>query len=399
MRIGVFGGTFNPPHIGHRRLAELVKQAVNLDRVLVIPTFIPPHKREQSLAAGEDRLEMCRRNFTEDYFTVSDTEIRREGKSYTFDTLCALKKDYPGDEIYLIIGSDMLLSFHRWYEYRKILSMATLCVISRESTVPCSQLADYARDTLGLSAERGEIILLDTEPLECSSTDIRFDLLCGGSGSPYLYQEVAEYIKEKSLYIDAYTPYRQLLRGRLKKKRFLHSLNVADSARELARLYGGDEEKAYFAGLLHDVMKNAEAADQLQIMEKGGIILSQTEKNNPKLWHAMAGAAYLRLEMGVEDEDIINAVRYHTTGRKGMSLLEKIIYIADFISAERDYPDVEVMRRLALNESLEAASLYSLQYTIGSLAPKAQLIHTDSVEYYNELIIERMKGDQTDDRA
>ncbi|MBQ9956795.1 MAG: bis(5'-nucleosyl)-tetraphosphatase (symmetrical) YqeK [Ruminococcus sp.] len=224
---------------------------------------------------------------------------------------------------------------------------------------------------------------------ECSSTDVRRLIREGDSTENFLPEKVEKYISENGIYSDEYTPWRKLLRSRLIEKRYIHSLNVADSARQLAQKYGADEEKAYFAGLVHDIMKNASEEEQLQIMEKGGIILSRTEKANRKLWHAMAGEAYLRLEMGITDRDILNAVRYHTTGRAGMSLLEKVVYIADYISVERDYDDVDVMRELSMNKGLDEAALYALKFSFKSLSKKEKLIHTDSVEYYNELIIER----------
>ena len=162
-------------------------------------------------------------------------------------------------------------------------------------------------------------------------------------------------------------------------------------ARCLAKIYGADEEKAYLAGLLHDVAKNMPKDEQLQMMEKGGIILNPAEKNNPALWHAMAGECYLRLHMGITDPEILGSVRYHTTGKAGMSLMEKIIYIADYISAERNYPDVDVMRDLSLNHSLEKASLYSLIYTFNKQTKLQGIIHPDSVEYYNELLTKGVK--------
>ena len=163
-------------------------------------------------------------------------------------------------------------------------------------------------------------------------------------------------------------------------------MGVADTAVRLAEKFGGDKDKAYIAGLLHDVMKNETAEEQLKIMKKDGIILSQAERNNPKLWHAMSGAAFIKLVLGITDPDIVNAVRYHTTGRAGMSLLEKIIYTADFISPERNYPDVDVMRSLSF-ESLDKGDLYSLQFSLKKLSESKLVIHTDSVDFYNELVI------------
>lgn len=187
-------------------------------------------------------------------------------------------------------------------------------------------------------------------------------------------------------YIERKDEFIALLKGKLNEDRFVHSMGVADTAVVLAEKFGADRDKAYIAGLLHDVMKNESREEQLKIMKKDGIILSQAERNNPKLWHAMAGAAFLKHELGITDPDIINAVRYHTTGRAGMSLLERIIYTADFISPERDYPDVEVMRSLSF-ESLDKGDLYSLQYSLKKLSENKLVIHTDSVDFYNELVI------------
>ena len=187
-------------------------------------------------------------------------------------------------------------------------------------------------------------------------------------------------------YLDRKDEFIALIKGKLNEDRFIHSMGVADTAVLLAEKFGGDREKAYIAGLLHDVMKNESEEEQLKMMKKDGIILSQAEKNNPKLWHAMSGAAFIRHELGITDPDIVNAVRYHTTGRAGMSLLEKIIYTADFISPERNYPDVEVMRSLSF-ESLDKGDLYSLQFSLKRLSECKFVIHTDSVDFYNELVI------------
>ncbi len=394
MRIGIFGGTFNPVHMGHKRLAEEIKKRASLDKIIIMPTFTPPHKAGKDLASGKDRLEMCRLMFTEDYFSVSDLELKREGKSYTVDTLTILKVLYPDDELFLIIGSDMLLSFDRWYRYRDILSMATLCVASRVDSISFADLFHYASETLCLDSGKDEIILADIEPFECSSTQIREKLKEGKDVRSLTGDEVYDYMRLNLLYESPFGEYKKILSERLDHYRFLHSLNVAESAASLARVYGADEEKAYFAGLVHDIMKNENKADMLKMLEKGGIILSRTEKSNPKLWHAMAGAVCLKEECGITDEEILSSVRYHTTGKAGMNLFDKIIYVADYISAERNYPDVGIMRQLSLEKGLDEACLYSLQYTLKALSEKETVIHPDSLDFYNELIIN--KGESYD---
>ena len=392
MRIGIFGGTFNPPHKGHKRMAlEMMKEA-SLDKMLIIPTFTPPHKTAPDLASGKDRLKMCELLFSEDCFEVSDLEIKREGKSYTVDTVGELKKIYPDDELFLIIGSDMLLTFHEWRKPEEILTMVTLCVATRENGISPEALSAYAKETLKLSDS--DYILSRMSPMECSSTDVREMVKNKENLSSVLTDEVVAHIEKFDLYSAEYPEYKALLREMLDDYRYIHSLGVAESARELAEIYNYDSDRAYKAGLLHDIMKNATKDYQLQIMEKGGIILSQAEKNNPKLWHAMAGECYLREEMGITDEELLGAVRYHTTGKEGMNLLQKIVYIADYISKERDYPDVDVMRRLSKEVSLEEASLYALRYSIRKFESIGGIIHTDSVDYYNELIIEKMRKEE-----
>jgi predicted HD superfamily hydrolase involved in NAD metabolism len=188
--------------------------------------------------------------------------------------------------------------------------------------------------------------------------------------------------------------YLAAVKSKLGAFRLEHTLQVAESAKALAVKYGADAEKAYIAGLLHDVMKDAAKEEQLCIIEKSDIILTCAEKANTKLWHSIAGAAYLREELGIRDEDIFNAVRYHTTGRAGMSLLEKVIYIADYISADRNYRDAAEMRRLA-EMSLEDAMLFALEFCIKKLAETEQVIHSDSVNCYNELIMNRKSKKQT----
>lgn len=168
--------------------------------------------------------------------------------------------------------------------------------------------------------------------------------------------------------------------------RFTHSVNVADEAVALAKIYGCDEELAYTAGILHDVTKEFPKDEQLQIIADGGIILDTVQKNAPKLWHSISGSVYVRDYLGIKNNDIINAVRYHTTGRAGMSLLEKIIYIADFTSAERSYKDVDIMRGLS-RKTLEDAMLFSCKFTIGNLSSKELAIHPDQLDCYNELVL------------
>ena len=174
----------------------------------------------------------------------------------------------------------------------------------------------------------------------------------------------------------------------LSEHRRVHSMNVSAEAARLAEKYGADVEKARLAGLLHDVTKETDFDKQLQIIENGGIILTGLERRSPKLWHAISGAVYVRDVLGIRDTDIFNAIRYHTTARAGMSLLEKVIFLADFTSAERNYPDIDVIREHAEN-SLEDGMLYGIKFTVARLVGRGDLVSPDALAAFNEILLNR----------
>lgn len=173
------------------------------------------------------------------------------------------------------------------------------------------------------------------------------------------------------------------LRQRLSDKRYHHSLCVAERAVFLAHRFGADESRARFCGLTHDICKNLPEKEMLRLIEQEGIGLEQEVLLAPQLWHAIAASCWLRREYGVTDPEILNAVRYHTTGRAGMGLLEQVIYLADLTSSDRDYPDVEHVRKL-VNRSLQEGMLYSLQYILKEQVGKGRPLCRDSVEAYNQ---------------
>ena len=180
--------------------------------------------------------------------------------------------------------------------------------------------------------------------------------------------------------------FKEILKNRLTEKRYIHSLNVADSAKQLAKLYGYDEEIAYTAGLIHDCCKDTPAGLQLSYMLENGVELSEYELGVAKLYHSICGSVFVKKEFGIDNQDIINAVRYHTTGRKNMSLLEKIIFIADFISDERDYNGVDIMREKAV-KSLDEAIVEGLSFTIKDLIDQGRIIHPDTLDAYNDAMM------------
>ncbi len=374
--LAVFGGTFNPIHIGHEEMIAAICELSFIEKLLVIPSKFPPHKSVNFLAKDADRVNMCLIAVQDQgKAEVCKLELEREGKSYTVDTLKELAKVYNEYKIYLVIGGDMLTSFNTWRRYKEILNLASLLVFKRVG----EDTSDFNEALESLKIEGADVTLIEKNITEVSSTKIREALLNNNSSEHLLSKKVFDYIVENGVY--DYQSYKSIIKEKLDDYRYNHSLCVADEARRLALKYGADSDRAYLAGLLHDITKNFKREEHLQIVRDFDIILSDTEKNAPKLWHAITGAAYLENVLRIDDDEIISSVRYHTTGKADMSLLELIIFIADFTSRDRNYPDVEVMRGLT-NKSLEEAAVYALNYTIKDLEGMGATVHPDTLSAY-----------------
>ena len=398
-KMALFGGTFDPIHRGHISMALRLADALGLDEVILMPTSVPPHKIKDSMADAAHRLAMCRiAASVHPKLTVSDMEITRGGASFTVDTLTALTAQHPDAEWHLITGADMFCTLRTWYRFDDIAKAVTFCTVPRTGTDTAVLLAYAAELTV-----QGVRCYVADEPVEpISSTEIRRRLAAGEPTDEYLPDGVADYIRQHALYAanadgcDRDEQYKAIIRQRLGDYRYHHSLCVADEAKRLAERYGADEKKAYTAGLLHDIMKDTDRKSQLQILADFGILLDEVEQQVDKLWHAKVGAAFIEHILQVTDRAILDAVRYHTTGRAGMSLLEKIVFVADFTSADRRYPDVDEVRRLS-DISLEETMIYTIDYTIRDLLNKGQAIHPDTLAAYNERIRERQTGGQSDE--
>ena len=181
--------------------------------------------------------------------------------------------------------------------------------------------------------------------------------------------------------------YKAIIKPLLTQKRYHHSVCVEKEAVRLAKKYGANVEKASVAGILHDIMKDLPSQEQLKMMVQFDIILTEVERSAQKLWHAKLGAAYIEKELQIEDREILDAVRYHTTGRENMTLLDQVLFIADFTSEDRDYPGVEDMRKAA-DSSLQDAMLHGMQFTIQDLAECYKPIHPDTIAAYNQVCLE-----------
>lgn len=199
LKIGIFGGAFNPVHNGHLNLAKHYLDELGLDKILFIPTNIPPHKSNEDFAGREDRFNMLRLAIKPyDKFEVSDIEFKRDGKSYTYDTLLELKKIYENAEFYLIIGADQLLHFDKWYKYKEILALVTLCTSARENEAEKAQIIDFASSLNGLDINKFK--LLASPVLKVSSSEIRNKIKSGEDFSNLVPEKVYDYIIKRRIY-------------------------------------------------------------------------------------------------------------------------------------------------------------------------------------------------------
>jgi len=201
MKLGIYGGTFSPPHVGHVRAARAFESQLGLDKLLIIPANIPPHKSAEGIISARERLTLSKLAFEGiDRAEVSDIEIKRRGKSYTFDTLSSLSQS--GDELYLLCGTDMMLTFDTWFRFADIFALAAVALAHRYAPTPeesakiGEKIAEY-REKYG-----AKIVELDITPTEISSTEIRKIIASGGDASAYLTEKEYAYIKKKGLYLD-----------------------------------------------------------------------------------------------------------------------------------------------------------------------------------------------------
>lgn len=389
MKIGVYGGAFNPPHLGHITAARAVFELLKLDKLLMIPTGHPPHK---TLPPGspkpDQRLELCRLAAEQtglgDRIEVSDIELRREGNSYTSDTLARLKERYPEDELWLLMGTDMFLTIQAWREPERILSLAGIAAFGR-SEADTEALFSVQRDYLYKTYPQARVFTLSIPGVvDVSSTELREKLAKGGGGA-LLAPAVYGYILREKLYGTAadlkrlpLERLRPVALSCLNHRRIPHVLGTEQEAIHLAERWGADVDKARRAALLHDCTKKLDLSEQLAVAERFHVPLDGLERRALKLLHAKTGAAIAETVFGTDGE-ITNAIRWHTTGRAGMTLLEKVIYLADYIEPTRDFPGVGELRGRCY-EDLDAGLLLGLEMTIREMEEREAPIHPKTLE-------------------
>lgn len=389
-RIGIYGGSFNPPHIGHMDAARSAVSSLGLDRLLLIPAREAPHKSApEGTPAPEQRMEMLRIAAQGlEKAEVCDLEMKRQGPSYTFETVEQLRKMYPDAELVLLMGTDMFLSFLTWRNPERIYQNATLGVFCRG--LRKEKDAIYAKKG-SLEALGAKVELVGNPIIDISSTQMR-RMLIFRFGGFLLPKGVESYIRENRLY-GTDRDYRNLPMDKLENvavslhdpKRVKHVLGCRDTAAQLAKIWGVDPDTAARAGLLHDITKALDGPLQLTLCHEYGTILDDFSEKYPKTLHALTGSLVAERIFG-ESPEIVAAIRSHTTGKANMTTLEKIIYIADYMEPNRDFPGVEKLRHLAETD-LDAALKCGLEQTLEHLANQGSRVSPetrDALAWLNE---------------
>ena len=373
MRLGIYGGTFNPPHIGHVRAAASAAATLRLDVMLIVPSGTPPHK---TLPSGsptpEERLALTRLSFSGlPCAEISDLELKKQGVSYTVETLDALLSRYPGAEVFLVMGTDMYLTLETWKDADRLLDFVTPAVLSREGGEDEGIVA-YSSGLFRKYNARTEIV--HNEVIDISSTELR-ELLPRREGAGMLEAAAYAYIIQKRLY--GAKPDFSWLRAKvyeaLKPKRIPHVAGCEDEAVRLAEHWGADPDEAREAAILHDITKHLELDEQLQLCRKYDIMTDAVEAVEVKLLHAKTGAAVARRVYGMS-QAVHDAIMWHTTGRDDMTLLEKIIYIADYIEPTRDFEGVDTLRSLAYTD-IDQAIIRGLRMSIADMKARGIVPH------------------------
>lgn len=351
-KLGILGGSFDPIHRAHLMLAEEALSQCGLEQVWFMPSGISYHKGRE-MTPTEHRVAMVQLAIDGNpNFAFSDLDISREGNTYTADTLRILHERMPDAELYFLVGADSLMNMENWYRPEVIFEHAVILAARRPGSN--DRVLSEKQEELKRRFH-ARIRILDCMYADISSSQIREALASGDSTEEMLPETVFRYIREHGLYEDrkpmTAAEILEDLKTRLKESRYRHTIGVAETARELALRWGEDPDRAYLAGVLHDCAKYLSGEEELRRAHMAGIGLTPCEEACPALIHAKLGAYYAKERYHITDPEVLDAIRYHTTGRPAMTLLESILFVADYVEPGRtEAPHLEEFRALAFQD-------------------------------------------------
>ncbi len=369
----IFGGAFDPPHIEHVAMCRAAMKELDIDRLVIVPTYLPPHKSAGMLSV-ETRAKLIAAAFEDMRPVVDFIERERGGNNYSALVLPILKEKY-GDIIYLV-GGDSLQHLSTWYKPEEVLKICPIAVCGREGYEDVKETAQRAQSEYG-----GRIIPLEYMGRDVSSSMLRARLLLGEEPDT-LPKAVLDIIENEGLF-EQYFPMIEKLREYQTDELFEHSKAVVKRAVDFNSKHDLKQpfEKVFLAALLHDNAKQRPALD--------GLSVPKDAVGTPVL-HQFLGAEKARRDFGVTDDDILDAIRYHTTAKADMTGLEKLIYTADSLSDDRMYAPIPELRRLAI-EDFEAGFKATLKFTYDKLLSRGKGIYPLTVEAYEYYIIQGKK--------
>ncbi len=374
-RFAIMGGTFDPIHTAHLAIAQAALYRMDLERVIFMPTGTPPHKPH--ITSPQHRLNMTLLA-TQDNpaFRVSGLETDSRVTTYTIDTIRRIRGFCGMEaEVFMIVGSDTLNSMTSWKDYKQLSGLVDFIVATRPGSKP------IVSDELN---ELFNIYFIDAPEMDISSTAIRDALQMGICADYLIPVSVARYVERYELYTpkhiyDVKTTLKTCAE-RVSSKRFAHIQGVVRDAGRLARFYGESENTARMAAALHDICKGLTDAETKKLCKTFGVKMDEYAKNFPEIMHGFLGAEVAAREFGVSDENLLNAIRYHTTGRPDMSLLEKIIFVSDLTESGREsYDLIDMVRRYAYTDfdlAVRTGLLLKTRFT----AERGKTVHPLSIE-------------------
>lgn len=385
-KIGIYGGTFNPIHNTHIQIALAAKKQFRLDHIYFLIAGEPPHKDTADFISSTSRLELLELTI-EDFsdFSVDSREIYRSGKSYSYITLAEYKEEHPKDKLFFIMGSDSFFNFDSWVNPEKIASCANILVAPR--------LGDNLEKINLIKLEyqgkyKSDFEIIDYIPNSLSSSYIRENADKLDKIKDFLPEKALDYIVNHNLYAKKYDfndaiEIEDKLKKELKNGRYIHTIGVANTAFLLAGKWNYPDYNAMLAGLLHDCAKCLTDEKRISICKKNNIEIRPIEAKYPHLLHGKVGAFLAKEKYGVDDEQILHAIAVHTTGVPNMNLLDKIIFVADYIEPGRNkQPRLDLLRKVAF-EDLDECVYMILEDTITYLDESPDMVDETTIETYN----------------
>lgn len=396
-RVAILGGSFNPFHNGHAAMVQAAREQLNIDEIWLLPAKQPPHKQSYGNISDDDRVGMLRA-YAASYEDVHvyTIELEMDGFTYTANTLTSLHEMYSDYSFIFLIGGDSIVNFHKWYQPETIVKYADIAICTRDDC----DLKDVETIISNLiSSFGGRFIPLKFKNVDVSSTMVRKLLAEKRDAGSYIPKEIYDYILTKKLYIDnkeQYTVHELEFKMKelLPDKRFKHVLGVKETAVKLAEIYNCNVLKASIAALLHDCAKTLTSEQLVNLCDQNGVSYTPEETcdefTTKSLLHSKAGSILAKNLYYINDEEILSAIFYHTVGRPNMSLLEKIIFVADYIEPGRTQstnPPLDEIRNIAYNNIDNAVYLIALN-TVHYLKENKRYIDSatmQTLDYYKNL--------------